>query len=209
MRSREHSDAFKAFVRSMELTVEDWREGTSYNLDALKQIPEAEMDELIGLLADKMRTNPDWRQAEALRVIATPNAVRALQAHIAQADPELRMHIAEQLSILGEPADIESSIIEALRNTNLFNGLSYAIDTAVEHPSPRIQETLLDLALNGTDGQRIHCAALALYLGGKADEPFDWNHRPFFLRFLDEDRRVQIEAYRELCERLGVAPRVP
>jgi hypothetical protein len=79
---------------------------------------------------------------------------------------------------------------------------------AEAHPTPRIQETLLDLALNGDEEHRIHCAALALYLGGKSDEAFDWNHRPFFLRFGDSDRRVQIEAYKELCERLGVAPKI-
>jgi hypothetical protein len=103
--------------------------------------------------------------------------------------------------------DLESVIIEALRGTDLSNGLSQAIDAAEEHPSPRIQETLLDLALNGNEDQRIQCAALALYLGGKADEAFDWNHRPFFLRFGEEDRKTQIEAYQELCQRLGVTPK--
>ena len=100
-------------------------------------------------------------------------------------------------------------IIKALRETSLYGGFSQALDTAEEHPTPRIQETLLDLALNGDEEHRIHCAALALYLGGKAEEAFDWNHRPFFLRFGDSDRNVQIEAYKELCARLGVAPKLP
>jgi len=52
----------------------------------------------------------------------------------------------------------------------------------------------------------IHCAALALYLGGKADAAFDWSHRPFFLRFSDPDRGVQLDAHKELCRRLGVEP---
>src|SRR6185503_4807588 len=125
------------------------------------------------------------------------------------ASPETRLYAAEQLLKLDEPANLESAIIEALRKTSLFGGLSEALDMAEEHPSARIQETLLDLALNGTEEQRIHCAALALYLGGKADEAFDWNHRPFFLRFGDNDRNIQIEAYKELCSRLGVTPKVP
>ena len=52
-------------------------------------------------------------------------------------------------------------------------------------------------------------AALALYLGGKAEEAFDWNHRPFFLRFVDENRSVQIDAYKELCARLASHRKYP
>jgi hypothetical protein len=109
---------------------------------------------------------------------------------------------------VGETEHLDRAIVDALRETSLYGGLSRALDLAEEHPSPQIQETLLDLALNGDEEQRIHCAALAMYLGGKADEAFDWNHRPFFLQFGDSDRKVQIEAYKELCARLGVTPKV-
>jgi hypothetical protein len=192
----------------MEITVDDWRDGVGYDLDALDEVNDSERDKLVTLLAGKMKSAPDWRQAEALGAIGTPAAVKVLQSAMHSEDPELRIHVAEQLVELGESADLESAIINALRKSNLSNGLSYAIDTAEEHPSPRIQDALLDLALHGEEEQRIHCAALALYLGGKSEEAFDWDHRPFFLQFSDPDRNVQIAAYKELCDRLGVAPKV-
>lgn len=206
--TQQHSEAYNSFVASMRITVEDWREGKGYDLNALDHVSEAERQDLVNVLAEELRDNPDWRQAEALAAIGTPAAVRVLRTAMQTANPELRIHIAGELAALGEPADLESAIIEALRNTTLSSGFSYAIDTAAEHPTPRIRETLLDVSLNGDAERRIHCAALALYLGGQADEPFDWNHRPFFLRFGDEDPKVRMDAYKELCERLGVAAKV-
>jgi hypothetical protein len=206
--AQQHSKAYKSFIASMNITLDDWREGNGYDIDALDNVTGPERDELVNVLAEELKSKPDWRQAEALAAIGTPAAVQVLRAAMGTVNPELRVHIAEELAELGEPTDLESAIIEALRHTNLSNGLSYAIDTAEEHPSPRIQETLLDLALHGKEEQRIHCAALALYLGGKAEEAFDWDHRPFFLRFGDEDRKVQIDAYKELCERLGITPKL-
>jgi hypothetical protein len=207
-KSSAFSPAYIAFVGSMNMTVEKWREGIGFDLAALKEVTDSERDSLVRTLAERLEEDGDWREIEALGAIGTPEATDVIRHAVEHGSPEIRLRAAEQLTKMNEPADLESAIIEALRKTSLFGGLSEALDMAEEHPSPRIQETLLDLALNGDEEQRIHCAALALYLGGKADEAFDWNHRPFFLRFADNDRRVQIEAYKELCVRLGVTPRI-
>ena len=50
----------------------------------------------------------------------------------------------------------------------------------------------------------MHFAAMLFFLHGKASEPFDMAHRPFFLRFHTEDRRERAAVFRELCERIGV-----
>jgi hypothetical protein len=42
------------------------------------------------------------------------------------------------------------------------------------------------------------------FLHGKASEPFDWQQRPFFLRFHTEDRREREAVFRELCAKLGI-----
>jgi HEAT repeat protein len=191
----------------MEISYVQWHDGEGYDLEALGNSTKAEQTAAVVLLAERLSSTPNWRDIEALGVINTPLARARIRLALMQADFETRLRAAKELDDLGETVDLESVIIEALRGTDLSNGLSQAIDAAEEHPSPRIQETLLDLALNGNEDQRIQCAALALYLGGKADEAFDWNHRPFFLRFGEEDRKTQIEAYQELCQRLGVTPK--
>lgn len=202
------SDAYKTFTASMTITVNEWRDGIGFDLEALKNVTDSERNELEKLLAHRLESDPDWRVVDALGAIATPAAIEAIRRAVDHGDYQTRLRAAEQLEELNEPVDIEAVIIDALRNSSLYHGLSQAIDMAEWHPSLRIQETLLDLALNGDEEQRVHCAALALYLGGKADEAFDWNHRPFFLRFGEEDRQTRIEAYKELCGRLGVTPKI-
>ena len=191
----------------MNITVDEWRDGIGFNIDSLKKLPDSERDTLVKILAERLETNPDWREIESLGAIGTMAAREAIRRAVEHGNRETRLYAAEQLAKMDELESLEGVIIEALRKTTLGSGLSKAIDMAEQHASPRIQETLLDLALNGNEDQRINCAALALYLGGKAKEAFDWNHRPFFLKFGDNDRKVQIDAYKELCRRLGVAPK--
>ena len=189
------------------MTVEKWREGIGFDLAALRNVTDSERASLVKMLEKRLETHGDWREVEALAEIGTTEAKEAIRRAIDHGSPETRLYAADQLAKMDETQHLEGAIVEALRKTSLFGGLSQALDLAEENPSPLIQETLLDLALNGDEEQRIHCAALALYLGGKAEEAFDWNHRPFFLRFGDNDRNIQIEAYKELCSRLGVTPR--
>jgi hypothetical protein len=208
MNSDDSSAAYKRFLDSMRITADQWRDGMGFDIDSLAAVSASDKDSLARLLAARLEEHGDWREMEALAAIGTPAAKHALRQALNSSNLETRLQAAKHLLEIGEPVDLEGIIIAALRGTGLSNGLSQAIDIAEQHPSPGLQQALLDLALNGTEEQRIHCAALALYHGGKADEAFDWNHRPFFLRFGDDDRRVQIEAYRELCARLGVAPQI-
>jgi len=202
-----YSPAYQTFLGSMKIGLNEWREGIGYDLGALENVSDLERDELVQMLGERLKRTPDWREVEALGAIGTPAARAILRTFVNRVDRETRLHIEEELVRLEEPSDLEGAIIDALRHTNLGSGLSAAIDRAEWNPTPRIRETLLDLSLNGDDEEkRINCAALALYLGGKADEAFDWNHRPFFLRFGETDRTLRIEAYKELCDRLGVPP---
>jgi hypothetical protein len=202
------SAAYRAFVASMQISYSDWRDGAGYDLEALRQITDNERGAVVETLSGRIASTPNWRDVEALAEIETPAARDALRRALEASDAQTRLRAAEILTEAGEAADLEGVIIEALRESELFGGLSQALDLAAEHPSPRIQETLLELSLSGHREQRVHCAALALYLGGQASEPFDWEHRPFFLRFGEDDRETQVEAYLELCRRLGVEPKL-
>ena len=201
------SAAYSKFLRSMQITVDEWRDGVGFDLESLREVTPAERDALVPALAERLAQHGDWREMEALATIRTKEAREAIRSGLQHPNLETQLYAARYLAEIGEPVDLEGQIIRALRSTTLSSGLSPALDLAAQHPSPRLLQALLDLALNGSEEQRIHCAAMALYHGGKAEAAFDWNHRPFFLRFGDDDRRVQIEAYKELCRRLGVTPK--
>ena len=79
-----------------------------------------------------------------------------------------------------------------------------ALDLAENHPTPRVRRALLDCARLADPVTRVNAAAMLLYLCGKADEPFDWSQRPFFLRFSTEEKGELRAAWQELRERTGV-----
>lgn len=202
------SDAYQRFVSSIDnLSVEDWREGEGYDLDALVEIRKKERPLAIRLLSERLDNHGDWRDVEALAAIDLPEAREQLRKATQHTNYQVKLRAAEELEGLGEDANMEDQIIAALRGSEIYSGLTQALELAEEHPTERIKDTLLDVALNGSDeGSRVNCAGLALYLGGKASEAFDWDYRPLFLKFGEEDRSTRLEAYREMCGLLGIAP---
>ena len=208
MKKPQPSDAYQRFVKSIDnLSLDDWREGEGYDLDALEEIRPKERPLAIQLLSERLDNHGDWRDVEALAAIDLPEAREQLRKATKHANYQVNLRAAEELDGLGEDINMEELIIAALRGSEIYTGLTQALELAEEHPSERIKDTLLDIAVNGSDeGSRVNCAGLALYLGGKASEAFDWDYRPLFLKFGEEDRAIRLEGYREMCGLLGIAP---
>jgi hypothetical protein len=194
------SDAYTRFLSSMQIDYEKWHDGVGYDLDALAQIHGEEQRRVEAMLIERMEATPDWRDIEALKAIGTPTAKQTIRKALKSHAPEVRLHAAGQLEDAGESVDIEQHIIDGLQQDMTTGAASKALDLAAEHPTPRIRKALLDAALDGKDSTlRVNAAALAMYLASKAKEPFDWDHRPFFLRFGEEDRDARFAAWKELA----------
>lgn len=198
------SSAYQTFLASMTMTYEKCREGESYDLDALDDIRPAERSTAIAMLtAHLAASGVNWRDVEALTALGAFEPVRAALSH---PDYEIRLHAARQLEDQGEAVDWDAVLIPALSSGFLDAAFSKALDLAEDHPSPNVIKALLACAGQGRTGEaRVNAAAMTLYLAGKAEEPFDWDHRPFFLRFGEDDPREVREAYQELCDRIGMA----
>jgi hypothetical protein len=50
----------------------------------------------------------------------------------------------------------------------------------------------------------VHFAAMLCFIHGQTTEPFAMDHRGFFLRFNTEVRTERVDAFRELCAKIGV-----
>jgi len=97
----------------------------------------------------------------------------------------------------------ESAIVDGLARSSFLHGLTDALDLAQAHPTPAVIDALFRAASRHRDGA-VHAAALLLYLHGKAKDPFDWDQRPFFLQFGDDDPKVRRAAFEQLCRDCGV-----
>lgn len=198
------SAARDRFLASMQIGYDEWHDGVPYDLATLAEMTAAERGEIEALLL--RRTDRHWRDIEALQTLATPAAIGALRGELRNADPGTRLWAARALRALGEKPDIDEEIVAALEGCGFGEGFAPALSTAAEAPSDAIKRALLRGALLAQDDRGIHFAALLYFIHGKTDCEFDWDRRPFFLRFGPGDPDDRRKAFAELCAELEIPP---
>lgn len=204
------SAAYETFMASTHIGYDEWHDGIGYDLDALGQLEGGERDEVERWLLG--RANEDWRDLEALDALGSSAAKGAVRETLRTGSLEQRLaaarHVADDEGATDEATseEVEAAIIAGLEAGDLLQGLTRALGLAERHPTPTVMDALFRCALRGTPVARVHAAALAAYLHGKAKEAFDWDRRPFWLEFGEEDPATVEAAFRRLCEECGVDP---
>jgi hypothetical protein len=196
-------EAAKRFISSMTMTYDMWHDGLGYDLSALKELTPAERDAIETILLHHQP--PDWRDIEALARFDTPGAKKAVEDALKSSNPQVRqeaMHYVEPAKV--DPQERERLLIQSLRQDDLYGGLSQSVDEVPDFHPPAVIDALFHGALNRDGEAAVHFAALLFFLHGKAKEPFDWDHRPFFLRFHTTNRAERRAVFTELCETVGV-----
>jgi hypothetical protein len=198
------SGALERFIASMVPNFDMWHDGTGYDLALLDLMSE---DERIKAEDALIRHSPrDWRDIEALARIDSSRARRWVEAALTSTDNHIRREAMRHAGDMAQPADRERLLVRSLENDVIYGGLTQAIDEAATFHPPAVIEALFRGAMNRDGEAAVHFAALLMFIHGKATEPFDWNHRPFFLRFHTTDRAAREMVFRELCETCGVDP---
>lgn len=100
-------------------------------------------------------------------------------------------------------------LVPALENAEAFGGLSPTLMQVEEFHPPEVVEALLRGVQNRDGETAVHFAAMLMFIHGKAKSCFDWEQRPFFLRFNTEDAGERNAAYGELCAKIGVHAQTP
>lgn len=200
-------DAVERFRASMDIDREKWHDGIGYDLTAIDEAAPAERERIEAMLLP--RAEDDWRDVEALARLCAHGSVKAEQAlrhAMRSSDAQIRMAVTRHAPHLVERDERLASLVDALRHAEFYGGLTQAIDEAQDLQPPIVIDTLLRGALEREGGVAVHFAALLTYLHGKAAEPFDWEQRPFFLRFHAPLGPERDAVFRELCARIGVDP---
>lgn len=195
------SDPLKRFLDSLPMDMDKWRDGTGYDLAALDACsPEEQKQAERELLSHQP---PDWRDIEALGRIDSDAARAAVKKALASSDVAVRREARRHVP--ADAVDLTQRTEELLKNlaTAGFGNLDATINEAEAHHPPEVIDALLRLTLTRPGDVAVHYAALLYFLHGKSEEAFDWNHRPFFLRFhsTGADRKI---VFQELCETIGV-----
>lgn len=196
------SAAYDRFIESTKIGFDEWHDGTGYDIDAIAEATPEERGNIETMLLP--RCPDDWRAVEALAALGTPRALEAVRACLNAADPVIRVAAARELHENGELTDLGPVLTAALRSGN-SSAFSQALDMIGWHKVRTAEPALLRICAGGDGEEACHCAAMLFYLHGLSESAFDWNHRPFFLRFNTTDEAERKTAYIELCRKLGGA----
>lgn len=195
-------EAANKFLASMNITYEMWHDGIGYDIESLRAAPAGEQAAIEKVLIE--RRPRDWRDVEALAALDSSTAKAAVVASLKDRDPLVRREAMEHAADAIDPRQREDALVRSLESDVIYSGLGASIDEAVEFHPPAVVDALFRGALRRDGEAAVHFAALLFYLHGKAKEPFDWEHRPFFLKFHAKDRKEREALFRELCRIVGV-----
>ena len=186
----------------MEIDYEKWHDGVSYDIDALRLASPTERKAIEQSLIH--HAPRDWRDIEALAEIDTESARETIKKAMEDPNPDVRVAVTRFAPNLVTNSERSQSIIKALQHAELFSGLSQVLDDIAEYHPMEVKEALITGLLNREGEVAALFAGMLFYLYGKAEEPFDMEQRPFFLRFNTENRKERVQAFRELCEQLNI-----
>jgi hypothetical protein len=192
------------FIASMTIDYKKWHDGIGYDLGLFKQATPEELVTLEKLLVQ--RPCSGWREVEALAALGTKRAKDALnQAHVT-GNAEVRMAVHSFAPELLTDGQRVAALVQTLEQADFYDGLSRALDEVAKFHPPEIVTALLRGLMERDGAAACHFAAMLYFIHGKAASAFDWDQRPFFLRF-NTDNLVEREvAVRELCQELGIDP---
>lgn len=184
------SPAYTRFKQSMMIDYDAWKEGKPYDIAALAEITAKERD----LLTEEItqRGSLDWRDVEALRALATPNARKRIsETAIEQTDGAGIEAFIDEIEQQGWTEAIERRFIDKLEAAASMTGaLDRLYDIAEAHPTEAVLRQLFRNARNSRDPTvRYSMGAFLLYLAGHVESRyvFDTDHRPHLLDLNSSD----------------------
>ena len=197
--------AVERFRQSMVIDYEKWHDGIGYDLDIIKKATPEELADIEDLLVN--RPVSDWRDVEALAAINSPKARDLLMKALRRGDHQVRMAVADYAPELVPDDERTASLIAALKSGEIYGGLTQALDQIESFHPPAVVDALFRGVLKREGNIAVHFAAMLTFLHGKASSAFDWDQRPFFLKFDTDDPAERRRLFQELCERIGLDPK--
>ncbi len=199
--SNDNSDSmYDRFVRSSRIDADNWRD-PQHDLEALRLASPAERRRMEQFLIQRgIRHIID---VEALALLDTPPAKAALMAAFRSGSNAIRAAVARLVPEVIQEHERQSELISRIAVCDAYDGLDLTLDQIQATHPPEVIAAMLKRIAQDPGVAAVHFVALLYFMYGIAEEPFDWSHRPFFLRFNAGDEIDREDAFRELCQNIS------
>lgn len=184
----------RRFLDSMVMNYDRWHDGVGYDLEALGSMTANEREGIEQLLMTK--SLDDWRDVEALAALNTVRARRRLLAAFERAGLSQKVDLISHATSLFTDEERAGVLVTALRNGGKDASLTQVMMEVEELHPPAVIEALWHGVREHEDVVAGQFAMMLLFLHGKASSPYDWDWRPFMLRFQGEPREPLVRELR-------------
>jgi hypothetical protein len=182
------STAWSRFVASLEMDRDAWRDGTGYDLDALREMNEIErgaIREMIATRLSKHHRSADWRDLEAARELGLTEAIAG---RVDDPDPQTRLRAKEAL---GDADDVVEELCATIANSGDAHAVSKALDRVSSYPTDAVRDAVI-ARVRKVDSQFIYAAMVMLEVFGGVEDAFA--ERPFLFEVLAQGRDGELMA---------------
>ena len=185
------------FRDSMAMNYMRWHDGLGYDVHLIDQATPAERAKIEALvLAEPVSA---WYVVEALSRLHTPDAIARLRSTLATSTQhEVKIAICEYAAEILTSEQRIDVLVAALREASITQGVPQALRLLAGFHPPATIDALLQAALEREGDVAIHCAAMVMFLHGKANSAFDSAHLPFLQRFTSKVPGERAAAHQEL-----------
>ena len=185
---------------SMRMDHARWHDGTGHDLDALRELQALDAPGL----EDLFMPARDGHDIEALALLDTPRARRALRAAASTADADVRLAVARHAPALIDTAMRERSVLQAIATARLDANFPQLCDEIEAFHPPAVRAALLAGLLRAPGDVAYHFATLLALLAGRIASQVDLSQRPLCLQFNTDDPAARRSAFAALCALLGI-----
>jgi hypothetical protein len=199
----DQTPAIDRFRNSLFIDYEKWHDGVGYDLDALRELSPAER----ATAESRLDATHDWRDVEALAVLATlgsPSAEQSLKHALRSGSHEIRLAVMKHAPHLVDDDTRSTSLVNALDIATPFDAFSETLEQVERFHPPAVVDALWRGLTTRQGDVAVHYAAMLAFIYGKADPAFDWHLRPLFLKFNTTSSAERQAAIAELRSRIGV-----
>jgi hypothetical protein len=176
------SEAWTRFVASLEMNLDAWRDGTGYDLAALREMPDIERGAIREMIAARLGNQnraADWRDIEAATALGLTESL-ALRADDADPQTRLRAKVA-----LGDSAAVIDQLCETIASSTDAHAVSKALDHVSNYPSEAVKQAVIT-RVRKVDAQFIYASMVLLAVFGGVEDAFA--ERPFLFQVQEQGR---------------------